>query len=119
MSISERLFKEQKVCLMSCCVLQCHSSIFMVSLFISYIWPVMNFCSKNWNVSYLSDIRLFDSVQRRHTRDFWYLALQVVVVPQLAVERADAGVSNPGDLWDAPAVALRFAGAIGLIPGLD
>ena len=39
--------------------------------------------------------------------------------PQLAVERADAGVSNPRDLWDAPAVALRYAGAIGLIPGLD
>ena len=38
--------------------------------------------------------------------------------PQLAVERADAGVSNPRDLWDAPAVALRFAGAIGLIPEL-
>ena len=38
--------------------------------------------------------------------------------PQLAAERADAGVSNPRDLWDAPAVALRFAGAIGLIPGL-
>ena len=26
--------------------------------------------------------------------------------PQLAVERADAGVSDPRDLWDAPAVAL-------------
>ena len=38
--------------------------------------------------------------------------------PQLAVERLDARVSNPRDLWDAPAVALRFAGAIGLIPGL-
>ena len=38
--------------------------------------------------------------------------------PQLAVKRADAGVSNPRDLWGAPAVALRFAGAIGLIPGL-
>ena len=39
--------------------------------------------------------------------------------PQLAVERADTGVSNPRDLWGAPAVALRFVGAIGLIPGLD
>ena len=39
--------------------------------------------------------------------------------PQLAVERADAGVSNPRDLWGAPAVALRFAEAIGLIPGFD
>ena len=42
-----------------------------------------------------------------------------LICPQLAVERANAGVSNPRDLWDAPAVALRFAGAIGLIPGLD
>ena len=39
--------------------------------------------------------------------------------PELAVERADAGVSNPRDLWGAPAVALRFTGAIALIPGLD
>ena len=38
---------------------------------------------------------------------------------QLAVERADTGVSNPRDLWGAPALALRFTGAIGLIPGLD
>ena len=34
------------------------------------------------------------------------------------MERADAGVSNPRDLWDASAVALRFAGAIELIPRL-
>ena len=39
--------------------------------------------------------------------------------PQLAVERADTGVSNPRDLWSAPAVALRFVRAIGLIPGLS
>ena len=39
--------------------------------------------------------------------------------PQLAVEWADAGVSNPRDLLRAPAVALIFAGTIGLIPGLD
>ena len=39
--------------------------------------------------------------------------------PQLAVERADAGVSKPRDLWDAPAVALRFAETICLIPGFD
>ena len=38
---------------------------------------------------------------------------------QLAVERADAGVIYSRDLWGAPAVALRFTGAIGLIPGLD
>ena len=37
---------------------------------------------------------------------------------QLAVERADAGVSNRRYLWDAPAVTLRFAGTIGLILGL-
>ena len=39
--------------------------------------------------------------------------------PQLAVERADGGVSDQRDLWGALAVALRFARAIGLIPGLD
>ena len=32
--------------------------------------------------------------------------------PQLAVERADAGVSNPRDLCGVPAVTLRFAGYI-------
>ena len=28
------------------------------------------------------------------------------------MERTDDGVSNPRDLWGAPAVSLRFAGAI-------
>ena len=39
--------------------------------------------------------------------------------PQLTLEGADAGVSNPRDLWNAPAMAMRFAGAIEPIPGLD
>ena len=38
---------------------------------------------------------------------------------QLAVEWADAGVSNPRDLWGEPAVALTFTRANGLISGLN
>ena len=41
----------------------------MVTLFMSHIWPIMNFCSNVWNVGYLSDIRLLKTVQRRLTRE--------------------------------------------------
>ena len=51
------------LCPTVCCTLD-----FMVSLFISNIRPIMDFCSSVWNVGYLWDIRLLESVQRRWTR---------------------------------------------------
>ena len=51
--------------MVSCCILLCRSSVFMVSLFVSHIRPVMDFCSSIWNVDYLDDARLLASVQRR------------------------------------------------------
>ena len=39
------------------------ASVFMVSLFVSHIRPIMDFCSSVWNVGYLGDIRLLESVQ--------------------------------------------------------
>ena len=41
----------------------------MVSLFISHIRPTMDFCSNVWNVGYLCDVRLLESVQWRWTRE--------------------------------------------------
>ena len=47
----------------------CCSSVFMVSLFVSHIRSNMDFCSNVWNVGYLGDVRLLESVQRRWTRE--------------------------------------------------
>ena len=41
----------------------CHTSVFMVSLFVSHIRPIVDFCSNVWNVGYFGDIRLLESVQ--------------------------------------------------------
>ena len=34
----------------------CHTSVFRVSLFVSHIRPIMDFCSNVWNVGYFGDI---------------------------------------------------------------
>ena len=49
----------------------CRSSVFMVSLFVSYIMPIMNYCSSIRNVGYLGDVRLLESVQRIRTREIF------------------------------------------------
>ena len=41
----------------------------MVSLFVSYIRPIIYFFSNVWNVGYLGDVRLLEIVQRRWTRE--------------------------------------------------
>ena len=69
MSISERLFGKQEGRLASCCVLPRIVAVFLVSLFVSHIRPIMEYCSRIWNVVYLADVRLFESVQRRWTRE--------------------------------------------------
>ena len=51
----------------------------MVTLLVSHIRPIMDFCSNVWNVGYLGDIRLLESVQRRWTR-------KIADVSQLAYE---------------------------------
>ena len=40
----------------------------MVMLFISHIRPIIDYCSSLWNVGYLGDVRLLESVQRRWTK---------------------------------------------------
>ena len=45
------------------------SSVFMVSLFITHIRPILDYCSCVWNVGYLGDLRLLESVQRRWTKE--------------------------------------------------
>ena len=42
---------------------------FRVSSFVSHIRSIMNFCSNVWNVGYLGDIRLLESVQQRWIRE--------------------------------------------------
>ncbi|MEL7427573.1 MAG: reverse transcriptase family protein [Bacteroidota bacterium] len=45
----------------------CRSPIFMVTLFISHIRPLIEYCSTLWNYGYLGDVRKLESVQRRWT----------------------------------------------------
>ena len=45
----------------------CRSPKFMVSLFISHIRPILDYCSTVWNHGYLGDMKKLESVQRRWT----------------------------------------------------
>lgn len=46
----------------------CRSPVFMVSLFVMHVRPILDYCSCVWNTGYLGDVRLLESVQRRWTR---------------------------------------------------
>ena len=46
----------------------CRSKVFMVSLFVSHIRPIIDYGSCLWNVGYLQDVRRLESLQRRWTR---------------------------------------------------
>ena len=45
----------------------CRSKNFMITLFISHIRPILDYCSTIWNLGYLGDTRQLESVQRRWT----------------------------------------------------
>ena len=45
----------------------CRSPKFMVTLFISHIRPIVDYCSTLWNLGYLGDVRKLEGVQRRWT----------------------------------------------------
>ena len=47
----------------------CRGKEFMVALFISHIRPIIDYCSCVWNVGYVGDVRLVESLQRRWTRE--------------------------------------------------
>ena len=47
----------------------CREANFMISLYTSHIRPAMDYCCCLWNVGYLGDVRLLESVQRRWTRE--------------------------------------------------
>ena len=46
----------------------CRSPDFMVSLFISHIRPILDYCSPLWNVGYIGDMVLLERVQRSWTK---------------------------------------------------
>ena len=47
----------------------CRDRDFMVTLFTSHIRPILEYCSSVFNVGYMGDMRLLESVQRRWTRE--------------------------------------------------
>ena len=40
----------------------------MVALFVTHIRPILDYCSCVWNVGYVGDVTLLESVQRRWTK---------------------------------------------------
>ena len=57
----------------------CRDEFFMVSLFVSHVRPLLDFCSSVWNLGYVGDLIKLEGVQRRWTKqvtglyDFSYL----------------------------------------------
>ena len=47
----------------------CRTREFMLTLFVSHIRPIIDYCSCVWNVGYIEDIRKLESLQRRWTRE--------------------------------------------------
>ena len=47
----------------------CRSREFMLTLFVSHIRPMIDYCSSVWNVGYLGDMRKLESLQRKWTRE--------------------------------------------------
>ena len=47
----------------------CRTPQFMVTLFISHVRPILDYCSPVWNQAYLGDLRSLESVQRRWTSE--------------------------------------------------
>ena len=47
----------------------CRSPRFMVTLFVSHIRPIIEYCSSVWNMGFLGDSRKLEALQRRWTRE--------------------------------------------------
>ena len=47
----------------------CRSPKFMVTIFISHLRPILDYCSTVWNHGYLGDVRKLEGVQRRWTAE--------------------------------------------------
>ena len=41
----------------------------MVTLFVSHVRPLLDYCSTVWNLGYVGDVRRLEAVQRRWTRE--------------------------------------------------
>ena len=48
---------------------KCRAREFMVTLFVSHVRPIIDYCSCVWNVGYLGDVRRLESLQRRWTKE--------------------------------------------------
>ena len=43
-------------------------SFFMITLYVSHVGPIIDYCSCLWNLGYVGDLRRLESIQRRWTR---------------------------------------------------
>ena len=46
----------------------CRSPEFMISLFVTHIRPIIDYCSSVWNSGYIHDTRILEAIQRRWTK---------------------------------------------------
>ena len=51
----------------------CHSTVcsspdFMVTLFTLHVHPIIDYCSSVWNVGYIQDIQIIETIQRHWTK---------------------------------------------------
>ena len=42
---------------------------YLIPLYMTHIRPILEYCSSVWNLGYIADINLFESVQRRWTKN--------------------------------------------------
>ena len=42
---------------------------FLIPLYVMHIQPILEYCSSVWNLGYIADINLLESVQRRWTKN--------------------------------------------------
>ena len=63
MSMSEIWYIRLQVLQVNCYGLQ-----FMVALFVSHVRPILDYCSCIWNIGYVSDLTLLETIQRRWTK---------------------------------------------------
>ena len=46
----------------------CREKSFMVSLFVSHVRPILDYCSSVWSLGFVGDVRMLESIQRKWTR---------------------------------------------------
>lgn len=66
--IRETVFKANGTCINLLKSTVCRTADFMVTLFVTHIRPILDFCSTVWSTGYVGDVKALENVQRRWTK---------------------------------------------------